>query len=128
MLLERFIIWMAEKKLAPYRVHAELVKKEKAAEYKKYQPEITRLYQQTTHWHGTGRFRYERMKDAPYEGERGNTTFDVLFGIIDSGGYIHTKTHGLIRGERRFLWLQYECLRVHLHEYTLTKMLTSSTN
>ena len=84
MWLERFILRKAEKKLRPYREQAELVKQEKAAEYQEYLPEITRLYSQTTHWHGTGRFRYERMKDL--DGARGSAVFDVLAGIINSNG------------------------------------------
>lgn len=77
MWLEQFILKKAERKLQPYRTQAQLIKQEMAAQYQKYLPEITRLYQQATHWHGTGRFRYERMKDSRY---------DVLAKIISSGG------------------------------------------
>src|SRR3990167_930990 len=85
MWLERFIIRTAEKRLRPYRTQAEVVKQETAAQYQKYLPEITVLYQQATHWHGTGRYRYERMKDSHSEvGE--NAVFDVLVGIIKSTG------------------------------------------
>ena len=77
MWLERFIIKKAEKRLQPYREQAELVKKEVEVQYQKYLPEIVNLYGQATHWHGTGRFRYERMKDSQY---------DVLARILDSGG------------------------------------------
>ena len=77
MWLERWIIKNAEQKLTPYRAQAEVVKQARALEYQKYLPKISDLYRQTTHWHGTGRFRYERNKDSRY---------DVLIGIIDSNG------------------------------------------
>ena len=85
MWLERFIIRKAEKRLRPYRAQAELVKQEIATDYQKYLPEITALHQRATHWHGTGRYRYERMKDS-WDGIRGNTVFDILDRVIRSRG------------------------------------------
>lgn len=85
MWLERFITNKAEKKLRPYRILAELVKQNNAAQYQKYLPEIEALYRQATHWHGTGRYRYERMKGSRDEAG-GNVVFDVLVGIIESRG------------------------------------------
>lgn len=77
MLLERFIIRRAERWLQPYRVQAAAIRKERAAEYQKYEPEIAALYGKATHWHGTGRFRYERTTDVSY---------DVLAKILEAGG------------------------------------------
>jgi len=71
------IIREAKKKLRPYREQAAVVKGKVAAQYEKYLPEITKLYGKTTHWHGTGRFRYERDNDIWY---------DVLAKIVDLGG------------------------------------------
>ncbi|MEK7628107.1 MAG: hypothetical protein AAB421_01670 [Patescibacteria group bacterium] len=56
-----------------------------ATDYQKHLPEITTVYRQATHWHGTGRYRHERMKDS---GDRENrsTVSDILVGIVESGG------------------------------------------
>lgn len=121
MWIERLILNAAEKKFRSYRERAEIVKQVRIADYQKYLPEIAGFYQKTTHWHGTGRFRYERIRDA--EDEVGNSVFDVLEGIIDAGGLQPYKDPWIDSGGKTVSLATVRMLarafaRVHAHENT----------
>jgi len=49
-------------------------------------PQITTIYTQTTHWHGTGRYHYRHGIDSRYGEINSHETFDVLKHIIDFNG------------------------------------------
>ncbi len=85
MWLEKLILKKAEKRLRPYRIQAESVKQERAAQYQQYVPQITTLYARATHWHGTGRYHYRHQEDSRYQG-LGDDSVDILTEIIESGG------------------------------------------
>lgn len=86
MWLEKLIIKQAEKKLLPYRTNAKSFKQEKAAEFQHYLPQISALYTQTTHWHGTGRYHYQHSDDSRYKNINDDTLIDILDAILGSGG------------------------------------------
>lgn len=86
MWIEKLIIRKAETKLLPYRKQAELVKKEFIDQYQKYLPQITTLYTQTTHWHGTGKYHYQHQDGSRYDAVKIDKTIDILAAILKSGG------------------------------------------
>lgn len=86
MWLEQLVIKKAEKKLQPYRKQAESVKQEFAEQYQKYLPQITTLYTQATHWHGTGRYHYQHNNGSRYEAVKIDETIDILEAILKSDG------------------------------------------
>lgn len=86
MWIEKLIIKNAETKLLPYRKQADLVKKEFIDQYQKYLPQITTLYTQTTHWHGTGKYHYQHQDGSRYDAVKIDETIDILTAILKSGG------------------------------------------
>lgn len=86
MWIEKLIIRKAEKKLLPYRKQAELVKKEFIDQYQEYLLQITTLYTQTTHWHGTGRYHYQHQNESRYEAVCTDNITDVLEAILKTNG------------------------------------------
>jgi hypothetical protein len=86
MWLEKLIIKRADKKLQPYRKQARLVKHEFADQYQKYLPQISTLYTETTHWHGTGRYHYQHQNGSRYKTVRTDSTTDILEAILKTNG------------------------------------------
>ena len=86
MWLERLIIKKAEKKLQPYREQAELVRHDFTDQYQKYLPQISTLYTETTHWHGTGRYHYQHQNGSRYVAVCTDNITDVLAAILETNG------------------------------------------
>lgn len=86
MWLERQVIQRAEARLRPYRVCAESFQKENDTAYQQYLPQITALYAQATHWHGTGRYHYQHQSGSRYDGVREDVVVDVLSAILEFDG------------------------------------------
>lgn len=86
MWLEQLIIKKADRKLLPYRKRAESVKQGFAEPYQKYLPQITSLYTQTTHWHGTGRYHYQHQNGSRYEAVCTDNITDILAAILKTDG------------------------------------------
>lgn len=86
MWLEQLIIKKADRKLQPYRKQAESVEQDFAEQYQKYLPQITTLYTQTTHWHGTGRYHYQHHNESRYEAVCTDNVTDILASILKTGG------------------------------------------
>jgi hypothetical protein len=85
MTLECFIIKVAERCFHSSQAQAKLVRQEYVDSYETYAPQIAKLCSLANHWHGTGRYRYVRIKDSQdIRDER--PTYDVLASIIDSDG------------------------------------------
>lgn len=86
MWLEQLIIKNADRKLLPYRKQADSVKQDFVEQYQKYLPQITALYTETTHWHGTGRYHYQHQKDSRYEAVCTDNITDILGAILKTNG------------------------------------------
>ena len=86
MWIEKLVIRKAEKKLLPYRKQANLVKQEYFDQYQIYLPQITTLYTQTTHWHGTGRYHYQYQNKSRYEAVCTDNITDILEAILKTNG------------------------------------------
>lgn len=120
MQLESLIIRRAEKKLEPYRLRGEGLKK--TPEYQSYLAQVQECLQKATYWHGTGRYHYSYQGESRYESVNGDELLDVLDSIIrhdgltphhdpwiDSGG--NTVSLGTVRMHSRLF------ARAHLYEH-----------
>lgn len=88
MWLESLILKKAEKKLVPYRHQVSLLNREISEEYRELSSEIEKLYQSTTHWHGTGRHHYNHQNGSRYSEVNLDKTIDILEQIFKSNGLI----------------------------------------
>lgn len=86
MWLERLVIGKAEKKLMPYRDYSVFLDNRAITAYQNHLDQIKKIYQQTTHWHGTGRYHYEHRRDTRYEAVKTNKITDVLEAICKADG------------------------------------------
>lgn len=86
MWLEQLIIRKTEKGLSPYRKQAKSLDAEVTAHYQSYLNQIKTLYQQTTHWHGTGRYHYQHENGSRYKTVVTDDVIDILDAILMSNG------------------------------------------
>lgn len=86
--LEQLILRKAEKRLLPYRKQAKSLETEMIAQYQSYLDQTKTLYQQTTHWHGTGRYHYKHHNGSRYKSVTTDTTTDILGAILLSDGLL----------------------------------------
>lgn len=75
---EKLILKKAEKKLAPYRSQVGLLSSEVTEDYQKSLSVIERLQQNTTHWHGTGRYHYNHQNGSRYSEVDLDKTTDIF--------------------------------------------------
>jgi hypothetical protein len=85
MFLERLILREGEKKLQPYRVAADSLKRESAA-YQAYLPRIQQACERASYWHGTGRYHYRYEGDSRYTTVSTDSVLDVLNSILEEDG------------------------------------------
>jgi hypothetical protein len=85
MLLEDLILREGEKKLQPYRITADSLKRESEA-YQEYLHRIQRAYEKATYWHGTGRYHYQYEGDSRYTTVSTDSVLDVLNSILEEDG------------------------------------------
>lgn len=85
---EKLILKKAEKRLAPYRYQVSLLNREVTEKYQKSLSEIEKLHQNTTHWHGTGRYHYHHQNGSRYGEVDLDKTVDILEQILKSNGLV----------------------------------------
>ncbi len=87
MKLEQLILKRTEKKLRPYRLKANHLKREHPG-YKDYLPRIQECVERATYWHGTGRYHYKHDRESRYKSLNTDGLLDVLDAIVQYGGLI----------------------------------------